>query len=230
MKHPTGSRPLAWSITIVVVILLCTLVYSTVKSLRKGTLISRSVSNCKQIIIDLRVFGKDAGSIYPDTLNDPDTGTPPTNANAAFRELFRSEIITDERIFGCPLGLAPDGKLGDPSGFNQALLADENHWALTAGQGDFSPGSTPLVFEYPASHSWPPSWSPAEFFGDSKCGPVREDDSVIIGLNDGSVSVIKMEKRKSMLHAPKNIKGKDIFTQSGSSKRILPVLLSPPAQ
>jgi hypothetical protein len=54
----------------------------------------KAVNNCKQIILSLKQYAKDADSAYPD-------GRHPElkSANQVFRVLFKDDIVVDERIF-----------------------------------------------------------------------------------------------------------------------------------
>jgi len=63
--------------------------------------------------------------------NYPDAAAPSaTSSNEVFRQLFITEIIDNEMIFGCPHSPAnPDGKIGSAPDFSDAVKAGENHWA-----------------------------------------------------------------------------------------------------
>ncbi|WP_395736785.1 type II secretion system protein [Prosthecobacter sp.] len=188
----------------------------------------KGVGNCKQIIIALKIFSKDYGSQYPDTVQNPVTGVAiATNANDAFRFLIQEQIVTDERIFGCPAGFSPDNNIGQAPGYTNALTPGENHWALTGGQTDTSVGSMPLVFENPSTTDWPPKWN-ADVAGQIQPGRTWPGGQIIIGRNDGSVSVENLAGDKGKVGPRIVINGNDIFTESskGLPERILPVLYS----
>ncbi|HBJ85454.1 MAG TPA: hypothetical protein DDZ88_16570, partial [Verrucomicrobiales bacterium] len=53
-------------------------------------------NNCRQIILCLKHYARNADSGYPDG-RLPDL----KSANQVFREFFKEEIVLDERIFGC---------------------------------------------------------------------------------------------------------------------------------
>lgn len=77
------------------------------------------------------------------------------NSNEAYRELFKADLIDDERRFfvqGCPWhgGLSStDGIIGDHSnGFAQALGPGENHFAYTSGlTSDCDDANIPIVMD-----------------------------------------------------------------------------------
>jgi hypothetical protein len=100
-------------------------------------------------------------------------------------------VANDEMIFGCP-GTKdgnPDGNVGknDPN-FAQALMQNENHWAMTTGLTDSSPSSFPTVYENPVGGDWPaPTWN-CDAAGTSTIGRSWSGGKVIVGMNDGSVT------------------------------------------
>ncbi|WP_395745539.1 type II secretion system protein [Prosthecobacter sp.] len=187
----------------------------------------KGVNNCKQIILSLKMFSKDHNSLYPDSVENPVTGIPMAqNANDAFRFLIQEQIVTDERIFGCPLGYNPDNNIGRAPDYGNALMPGENHWSLTAGQKDTSVGSMPLVFENPASIAWPPQWN-ADVAGQIQPGRTWPGSQIIIGRNDGSVAVEALAGDKGKVGPKVMPGGLDIFTQAsqGLPERVLPVVL-----
>ncbi|WP_395745538.1 type II secretion system protein [Prosthecobacter sp.] len=185
----------------------------------------KGVNNCKQIIMSLKQFSKDNNSQYPDSVPNPLTGSTAQNANDAFRFMIQEQIVTDERIFGCPAGYNPDNNIGQPPNYAQALLPGENHWAMTAGQTDTTPGNMPVVFENPASIGWPPQWN-ADLAGQVKPGRTWTGGAVIIGRNDGSVAVEKLSGKRGMVGPKIMTGGMDAFTQAANNipQRILPVV------
>lgn len=186
---------------------------------------ARGVSNAKQLIISMKLFSKDHSSQYPDTVPNPVTGSLAQNANEAFRLMIQEKIVTDERIFGCPAGFNPDGSLGQSPNYGNALMPGENHWAMTAGQTDTTVGNMPLVFENPASPSWPPLWN-ADMAGKIAPGRTWTGGKIIIGRNDGSVAVETLADTKGMV-GPKLMAGNvNLFTQAsdGIPQRVLQVV------
>jgi len=185
----------------------------------------KGVSNCKQIILSLKQFSKDNNSQYPDSVPNPLTGGTAQNANDAFRYLVQEQIVTDERIFGCPAGYNPDNNIGIAPGFGMALTAGENHWAMTAGQTDTTPGNMPMVFENAASNGWPPQWN-ADVAGQIKPGRTWPGGVIIIGRNDGSVAVEKLNGKRGMVGPKVMVGGMDLFTQAsqGQPQNVLPII------
>ena len=155
--------------------------------LRKASM-TKAVSNCRQIDIALRAYASDHDGRYPDA-----AVAHPRNSNELFRKLFTEEYLSDERIFGCPMsGAVPDGNIGQPPDFLEALKRGENHWAMTKGLTDASPPSMPLVFENPAVATWPPKWNVDEV-ETPRPGRVWKGGKVIIGFNDGSAEMMPLQ-------------------------------------
>jgi hypothetical protein len=182
------------------------------------------VHNCQQIIFALKQFANDHQGRYPDSEVDPQSGRIPQTANEDFRQLIELRIVKDEHIFGCPNGFNPDGNLGSPPSFNEALQTAENHWAMTAGQTESSAQDMPLVFENPRIYDWPPQWN-ADIHGEG-VGRTWPKARIIIGRNDGSVTVEKLSGKKGMVSPTQDSRGMDCFTRAslGVPQRVLPVI------
>lgn len=155
----------------------------------------KAVNNCKQVILSLMQYSKDADTVYPDGRH-----LEFKSANKVFRELFKEGIVTDERIFGSPKSVFhPDNDLGLPPGRDKTLMPGECHWMLLKHQTDTSHPRTPIVIENSLDASWPPRWSTSRpsfswWSGDSleTRGRAWRGHYVIIGRNDGSVSLEKL--------------------------------------
>ena len=186
----------------------------------------KGVSNCKQIILSLKQFSKDNNSQYPDSVANPLTGSIAQNANDAFRYMIQEQIVSDERIFGCPAGFNPDNNIGQAPAYGSALMPGENHWSMTAGQTDTTPGNMPIVFENSATVGWPPQWN-ADVAGQVKPGRTWPGGVIIIGRNDGSVAVEKLNGKRGMVGPKVMAGGFDSFTQAsqGQPQRVLPIVL-----
>jgi hypothetical protein len=170
--------------------------------------ISKGVSNCRQIIMALKLYAADHDGKFPDAVL-----VAPKSSNEVFRVLFKEEVLDNENIFGCPLSpYSPDGNVGSDAGKLQALEAGENHWALTAGVGEENnSGDIPLVYENPVTATWPPKWNP-----DVKGTPTRGrawSKGIVIGMNDGSVRTMPLasKKGKEVGLKPDRKTGKDAF-------------------
>ncbi|HSI61960.1 MAG TPA: hypothetical protein VLE43_02545, partial [Candidatus Saccharimonadia bacterium] len=143
---------------------------------------------------------------YPDAFL-----TDPQSSNEVFRVLFKEQITDNELIFGCPLSwYVPDGNIGTGPEYAKVLETDENHWAMTAALTQGMPGQIPLVYENPVTASWPPTWN-ASAKGTNTRGRTWSN-GVIVGLNDGSVSLRKIESKSgTSVRLAKEPDGKDIF-------------------
>ncbi len=187
---------------------------------------NKGVNNARQIILAMKLFSKDHSSQYPDSVANPLTGSLAQNANDAFRFMIQEKIVSDERIFGCPAGYNPDGNLGQSPSYSYALLPGENHWSMTANQTDTTVGNMPLVYENPASLSWPPLWN-ADMAGKIAPGRTWTGGKIIIGRNDGSVAVEALAGDKGMVGPRVMAGGMNLFTQAsdGIPQRVLPVVI-----
>jgi hypothetical protein len=147
---------------------------------------TKAYSNCRQIILAMRIYAADHAGMYPDANANAKT------SNEVFRKFFKEGVLDNETIFGCPESIfVPDSNIGTAPDFTGALKAGENHWAMTAGLTDSSAGSIPLIYENPAKAEWPVKWQPASGPARSK-GQAWEDNSVIVGLNDGAAQAMKL--------------------------------------
>jgi hypothetical protein len=168
--------------------------------------ISKSISNGRQIVAALRIYASDHDGKYPDAAL-----TAPQSSNEVFRKLFTEAVLDNEMIFGCPFSpYRPDGNLGSDPDYLNAVEAGENHWAMTAGLGETAPREIPLVYENPVTASWPPRWNPS---AKGTTNPGRTwSAGIIVGLNDSSVTVRKLESRwGKSAGLEKNSDGKDPF-------------------
>ncbi|HSI63414.1 MAG TPA: hypothetical protein VLE43_09855, partial [Candidatus Saccharimonadia bacterium] len=147
---------------------------------------TKAYSNCRQIILAMRIYAADHQGVYPDAAANAKT------ANEAFRQLFKDQVLDSEAIFGCPESMfVPDNVIGKAPDFSDAVKPGENHWAMTADITDSSSGSTPLIYENPAKAEWPAKWQPSGGPARSK-GQAWEDNSIVVGLNDGSAQAMKL--------------------------------------
>jgi hypothetical protein len=185
-----------WVSSGILVLLLGMLVLSTTcgcgggDSFTKGSL-TKSIANCRQIILSIRLYAADHDGAYPDA------GLPlATDSNTVFRQLIITGELEDEKIFGCGASrFVPDGDIGNAPDFSRAVQPGENHWAMTKGLNDNSPGEMPLVYENPTDAAWPPAWN-ADAAGRSVKGRTWSGGKVIIGTNDTSVELMKLESSK----------------------------------
>jgi prepilin-type N-terminal cleavage/methylation domain-containing protein len=176
-------------------------------------------SNCKQIIGVLISYANDYSGMYPDSVTNPVTGSMPLTSNDAFRALFQEGLTQEEKIFGCPASkYQPDSNIGAAPTYDQALMAHENHWAMTAGQSNSSTSIMPLVFENPVAAGWPPQWN-ADAAGKLVQGRAWPGGKVIVGKNDGSVETIKLQAAQGQAVGPRMLgNGVDMFTQASGNQ------------
>ncbi len=164
----------------------------------------KGASNARQIVGLMLTFASDNSGMYPDSLPQPGAVT----ANQAFRHLCQEGFVKDETLFGCPQSsLLPDKNIGHGPGYAQFLMPGENHWMLLSGMSNMDPSLHPLVFENATSTVWPPQWlrfSPPGL----TLNPLRPrgaawgDEKVIVALNDGSVEMVKLVPKGSLLELP----------------------------
>jgi hypothetical protein len=191
---------------VVVVLMLAAGTYSIFRSVNEVGNIAMSVTRCREVSELLQRYAADHDGKYPDfTLGNPQT------SNEAFRVLFKEGYVDSEFSFNCPFSpYRSDGELGPAPEYARALEANENHWALTAGLSKSSPGGIPLVYENPVTASWPPRWN-ASAKGSATRGRAWSK-GVIIGLNDGSVHLKKLDSsRGTSVGLAKEPHGKDVF-------------------
>lgn len=194
--------------------------------------LSKARSHVRQIIAALKVYSSDHGGLYPDRVI-----TAATTSNDVFRELFRSGIADYEPIFGSPQSVfVPDGNIGLKPDYTQAVAPGENHWAMTAGLSDADASSTPLLYDNPVKTTWPPKWEADVEVKSSKGRSWPK--GVMVGMNDGSISLLPLEMRKGKAVGLKKQKesafslfssGKDLFEAAvapeGRTHRVLDVAI-----
>lgn len=148
----------------------------------------------------LKTWANDNSGKYSDsTLGEKAT------SNMAFRELFKSDIVQDERLFrGVRSPFIPDGEIGSASAYPLALQPGENHWMLVAGLSNESPGRTPLIFENALDTSWPPKWRPG-FFMHHVRGRSWRGKEIYVGFNDGSTIPVPLKKQGDYLTLPDDV-------------------------
>lgn len=218
-------------VVITIIAILASLAVPAYSGIQKMGNQAKGINNCKQIILSLKQFSKDNNSQYPDSVPNNQTGGVAATANDAFRFLVQEQIVMDERIFGCPAGYNPDNNIGTAPAYGMALMPGENHWALTAGQTDATQGNMPLVYENPVTPGWPPQWN-ADVAGQIRPGRTWPGGEIIIGRNDGSVQVEKLNGKKGTVGPKVMAGGMDSFTQAsqGQPQRVLNAVISGGAQ
>lgn len=176
-------------------------------------------SNCRQIIGLLMTYASDNNGLYPDSVTNPVTGSTPLTSNDAFRALVQEGLVQDETIFGCPGSrFMPDKNIGIAPTFDQALIAGENHWAMTQGQSNTSSSIMPVVFENPAAAGWPPQWN-CDAAGKPVAGRAWPGGTIIVGKNDASVETVKLMSAQGASVGPRLLgSGFDMFTMASPNQ------------
>jgi hypothetical protein len=191
---------LLWGI--VVVLLGGLLSYHLYTGVQRGAEQMEAKNNCAQIVVALMHYAKHVGSGYPD-------GRLPSlkSANQVFRELFQEGIVLEERIFGCPNSMFnPDNDMGIPPNYEKVLMPGECHWMLLKHQSAASHGKTPVVIENSLNATWPPKWDVSFWAGNKRGRAWYEESVVIIGRNDGSVSLEELRSDSTLdWHSPPNL-------------------------
>ena len=206
-------------VVITIIAILASLAVPTFNVIQDMANQTSTSNNCRQIIMAMKVFAQDNNSIYPDSYQNPQTGGVAVTANDAFRVLFSEDIIQDERIFSAKASpYIPDGNIGQAPTFDQALMAGENHWALTQGQTTSSNGIMPLVYENPSAAGWPPQWN-CDAAGQLVQGRTWRGGKIIIGRNDNSVNVEKLAAKRGASVGPAMMAGgMDMFTMASQNQ------------
>lgn len=150
----------------------------------------------------LQTWATEHNGQYPDQGMDP----APVSSNDVFVRLIRTGLVPDERVFGGRMSrFMPDKNVGTAPLYDQALIPEENHWAMTAGLSyTDSPGHFPLIFDNPVDTSWPPRWLIGSAFK-PVAGRVFPGDVIIVGFNLGNVELIKLRQEGNDLRFPPHL-------------------------
>jgi hypothetical protein len=178
-------------------------------SVEKGN-IFKCVTNCRQIILALRLYAVDHDGRYPDA-DVPEA----RDSNTVFRRLIAAGTVGDERLFGgYSSPYAPDGELGGAPEYSRAAEPGENHWAMTKGLSGDIRGTVPFVFENPGEATWPPTWR-ADISTVARKGRAWKGGRIIVGSQDTSVELMKLDSptgnRVSL--KPVEPRGENLFEQ-----------------
>ncbi len=161
---------------------------------------SHTSTLARGITMSVRIWANDHSDKHPDSI----LGEKAT-ANSAFRVLFKSDILHDERIFGGERSsYIPDGEIGLAPDCARALEPGENHWMFVAGLSLKSPGRTPLFFENAVDTTWPPKWRPG-FFMHHVRGRSWRGKEILVAFNDGSHFMVPLKKQGDYLTLPDDV-------------------------
>jgi prepilin-type N-terminal cleavage/methylation domain-containing protein len=198
-------------VVITIIAILASLAMGAIGNMQEKGQITKSIANCRQIILSIRLYAADEGGKYP----DQDSSNPATTANIAFRNMVKAGVLEDEKIFGCGASkYLPDGNIGSAPEYDVAVKGGENEWMMTGALFDASSGGIPLVYENAVALGTDPTWN-ADAAGRNVRGRTWRGGKIIIGTNDTSVALMKCEATKgSSVHLkPLGEQGKDLFTQ-----------------
>lgn len=201
-------------VVITIIAILASLSVAAIGKMQEKGQITKSIANCRQIILAIRLYAADEGGRYP----DQDNTSPATTSNVAFRNMIKSGSLEDEKIFGCGVSkYNPDGNVGTAPQYDEAVKGGENHWMMTADLNDSAPGGMPLVYENAVSTGTDPTWN-ADAVGRAVKGRTWSGGKIIVGTNDTSVEAMKCESSKgsSVKLKPMGQDGKNLFSKYSS--------------
>lgn len=196
---------LQWGVVVLAILIFSILILPTWNMIADVSAQTSAASNCRQIIMALRIWANDNKGVFPDE------GTPaPTSSNQAFRKLIQCGLIQNEAIFGnVGSPFLPDNELGGAPGYPRALEPGENHWAMMAGLRIDNNGTLPLIFESTASSQWPSEWF------ENTNPPVRartwQTKKYIVGCLDNSVHVGQLVEDRGLLNFSSSLR--QLFNQ-----------------
>lgn len=163
-----------------------------------------AMNDCRQVIVSLKNYSGDHEGRYPDG----------KTSNEALRQLIKEGQLEDERLFASSGAFShADSDIGSEPDFAKALQPGENQWAMTKGLSDKDSGNAPLIFDAPAVNAWPPLWN-TDRHEVPKKGDVRKGGKVLIGHNDGAVSIERLEGR-GLATVKRDDKGRTEFDRIG---------------
>lgn len=210
-KPKKGCGCLSWCVAGIVALLLACFFTPSYSMITIKAQQMKASSNARQIIGLLLTYAADYDGYYP----DHGRGLTGLTSNTVFRELVKDGLTQDETIFGAPSSsFVPDGDIGKEPGYEQALSPGENHWMMVVGLSNRSLSHHPLVMENAAQVSWPPQWSlmpPPSWLekisgrltpSSRKHGNCWKGDTIVIGHNDASAVVVKLEPQAEWRSLP----------------------------
>lgn len=145
----------------------------------------RQAQSGKDIIFAFKVFANDNGSTFPDVR------AKLTTSNQAFRELIKHEYVETENLFGGYISpYVSDGFIGGAPEFEKAVQPGESHWVVLGGLTTHTQNAHPVIYENAIDSTWPPKWKPDSANHFTR-GRVWKGNKVLVGLVDGSISIVK---------------------------------------
>jgi prepilin-type N-terminal cleavage/methylation domain-containing protein len=207
-------------VVITIIAILAGAAVPTFNSVQEKANQSATLGNAKQIALALKLYAGENNGNYPDS-----DASMPATSNAAFAVLIQQNVLQDERIFGSKASkYIPDGDIGMPPAYATALLAGENHWAMTVGVTDSASAQAPVVFENPTAAAWPPTWN-ADAAGKTVKGRAWRGGKIIVAFNDTSTQAMKLASPTGPAVGPAVLGGgMDVFTQFDPAGTMLDIL------
>lgn len=159
-----------------------------------------SIKNVRSIGGLFLAWAADNGGIFPDAIHYDERKT----ANLVFRQLFKDELLDDEKLFGAVRSpYKPDGEVGLAPYYAQAVGPNENHWMMFGEQSNASPSNQVVLFENSADASWPPWWHRGVE------GPMRgrvwPGGKIAICFTDCSVMMVTLVDKDGKLMLPESV-------------------------
>lgn len=156
-----------------------------------------SIKNVRSIGGLFLAWAADNGGIFPDAIHYDERKT----ANLVFRQLFKDELLDDEKLFGAVRSpYKPDGEVGLAPHYAQAVGPNENHWMMFGGLSNTSSPNEILLFENSVNAAWPLWWRKGE--DEPRRGRAWPDGKIGVCLTDLSVQLVTLEERGGKLTLP----------------------------
>jgi len=141
-------------VVISIIALLAGLATPALQNARREGFKVADVNNLKQIGTSIKLFSNDYDGMFPIKWESgKDVSAMKTadasNANDAFRALFGTSTLKDERIFftqGTSIFRKPDNDIGKAPDYSKALEKKENSYAYFAGHSEGSESTDPLAW------------------------------------------------------------------------------------
>ncbi len=187
---------MSWAFVALVICLTILLVPGIFNSVLDLAYRNRLSIKGRDIIFAFKIFANENGSRYPDRM-----GTP-TSSNQVFRSMIREDVVADETLFGGIISpYMEDGIIGKAPDFKEAVSSGENHWVMLGRLGTFIHPAHPVIYENALDATWPPKWKP-ESANHFIRGRTWRGDKILVGLNDGSISIVKTRLVNGALTLP----------------------------
>jgi prepilin-type N-terminal cleavage/methylation domain-containing protein len=191
-------------VVITIIAVLASISFPVYNKVTMRSKITKDLSNVRQILMAMKMFGIDNDGIFPTgtiSTDDPTSGGGggggATTSTAAFQELI-PDYINEERIFYTAGNNTLKKRVPDENG---TLDADENCFSYVAGGNDSTESSVPIVVDwftaggtnYDDSHPW---WGAAQ---------------AVVGNADGSAASKKIKKNGNSGFVMAADKSTDLF-------------------